>query len=113
MLCRWALSSGNSIHACRASSSSRSASATISAKSFRRALRSDQSIAASPLTLEPRYLSCPWASAYSLTAIFDTAASARISLTMPSANRLQVSLTAPRPRMQVVSNATRIPRFFR
>ena len=42
MLCRWTLSSGNSTHAF---ASSRSASATISPKSFRRALRSDQSIA--------------------------------------------------------------------
>ncbi len=113
MLCRWTLSSGNSTHAGRNSSSSRSASATISPKSFRRALRSDQSIVASPLMLEPRYFSYPWASAHSPTAILATAARARNSLTIPSASRLQVSCTAPRPRMQVVSSATRIPRFFR
>ena len=75
-------------HACRANSSSRSTSATISANNAARALRSDQSIAASPLVLEPRYFSYPWASAHSPTVIFATAARARYSLTMPSASRL-------------------------
>ena len=88
MPCRCPLSSGNSTHACRASSSSRSASATISPKSFRRALRSDQSIVASPLMLDPKYRSYPWPSAHSPTSMFATADRTRNSLTIPSASRL-------------------------
>ena len=53
--CRSALSSGNSPCACRDNSRRRSASATISASRAFRACRSDQSMAASPLMLEPRY----------------------------------------------------------
>ena len=54
----------------------------------RSACRSDQSMAASPFTLEPRYLSYPRAWANSLTGACSTAASARNNLTIPSANRL-------------------------
>ena len=111
--CRSALSSLNSPCACRDNSNSRSASATILASSAVRARLSLQSMAASPFTLEPRYLSYPRAWAHSLTGACSTAAGARNNLTIPSANRLQVSFTAPRPRMLVGSNATRIPRPFR
>ena len=69
-------------------------------------------MAASPFTLAPRYLSYPWAAAHSLAVDFSTAASTRNNLTGPSAKRLQVSFTAPRPRMLVASNATRIQRPF-
>ena len=50
---RSGLPSGNSTCACRAISNSRSASATIVVSSAPRALRSDQSMADSPLMLEP------------------------------------------------------------
>ena len=48
-------------------------------------------MAASPFTLEPSYLSYPRAWAHSLTGSGSTAASVRNYLTVPSANRLQVS----------------------
>ena len=74
--------------ACRDNSKSRSASATSPASSAVRARLSDQSMAASPFTLEPRYLSYSRAWAHSLTGACSTAASARNNLTIPSANRL-------------------------
>ena len=97
----------------RGNSSIRSASATIPASSAFRARLSDQSMAASPLMLEAGYRPYPWALAHFPTLIPSTYDSDRISFTIPSANRLQVSLTAPRPRMLVVSSATFMLRLFR
>ena len=81
MLCRWALSSGIP----PTPAAPISASATISEQ---RRPRSVRPVDHSPLMLEPRYFSYPWASAHPLTSIFATAAKARNSLTIPSANRL-------------------------
>ena len=90
--CRSSLSPGNSPCACRDNSNNRSASAAIPASSAARACRSDQSMAGLALHAGAQVSLISPGLAHSLTGACSTAASARNYLTIPSANRLQVSL---------------------
>ena len=102
-----ALPASSPLRTSRACSNSRSASATISPSNRRRSLASPQSIAAVPFRLVgPTYRPYPGASAHAVSGCPASFASTRASFRIPSPSRLSVSLTAPRPRMFVVSSAT-------